>query len=167
MKTLQQSALQFAFCLLFSCCSLLAGCSTAIFSKSVAPELKQTLVSLTNNYLTAIIAGDEKSVLHSVYVADFFTDPRFTSDDFHRQFAAIQGRWTGADHPLVGLRVENVTADENTAEVRLKKDPKWIGKSGSQVIAVNFRWAGTGWVIKSDSLFGKDKLFAELLAKNG
>ncbi len=147
----------------------LGSCGTPIF-QSLSPAVKETLVGISGRYLTYIAAGEEQRVIEMVYWPEFSEDGEFTREDFHRQFVAIKNRWpiTQKDHPLLGLKVLGVSGGENSGEVRLAKDPKFVaqGANPGEEIRVKFIWAGTGWIVRKDSLFGKDNYFAQFVPKN-
>jgi hypothetical protein len=142
----------------------LSGCSDSLFH-GTPPQVQATLIKVANSYLTHVAAGDEATVAELVYWPDLLGSgtARITKAEFDRQFHACLKHWSGkrtaAEHPLVGLRVLEASADGNFAKVRLSKDPKYASATPSDLpeITVEFIWEGTGWIVRKDSLFGPNK----------
>lgn len=128
------------------------------------------LIGQSNRYLSLIVAGEEKQVVEMVYWPDFSDNGNLTLEDFHKEFIATKNRWplNPAVHPLLGLQVVKVSGGGNYGDVLLAKDPKFLppGAKPGPEIRIWFIWAGTGWVVREDSLFGKGKFFSELPPRN-
>ncbi|MFN8391938.1 MAG: hypothetical protein U0136_16735 [Bdellovibrionota bacterium] len=148
----------------------LTSCSGTLFD-STPPQLKLTLTKLANNYLSQITLGNEKQFADMVYWPEFLGtgSSRITRDELDKQFRACFQRWSmyrenPNAHPLVGLKVSSLTSDDNYGEIRLKKSPPTPGEPLTE-IRIKFIWEGTGWIIREDSLFGKDKYCSQYVGK--
>lgn len=156
-----------SFLLSMNCFCLLA-CSSSVFHHT-SPEVKQVLIGVTNRYLTVVANGDEHSATQMIYWPDFSESGKFTTAEYHRQFESMRNRWNASTHPLASLVVVDAVSDGNSAKVTLQKDPKLSAKSkgDSPDIWVKLIWAGRGWIVSEDSLFGTNKYLASLSKSQG
>jgi len=147
---------------------LSVGCSESVFN-STSPELKEVLIGVTNRYLTLVANGDEQNAAQMIYWPDFSESGKFSAAEFHSQFQSIRNRWALQDNPLMGLVVVDAVSHGNDGKVTLRKDPKLAAKSKIEApeIWVKLLWAGRGWIVKEDSLFGTNKYIASLANTKG
>ncbi len=146
------------FCLFF----FLLSCST-MMSSTPEPEVRNLLVKLTSAYLTAVAQGDLNKISQMVYW-DEFLDPEgnnLSNDQFLKQLQSIKKTWKIQEIPFLGLTVTKVKAYENDAEVFLEKKSPRSGEPSE--FWVKFIWVGNSWMIKEDSLFGKNKFLASVM----
>ena len=149
-------------------CFCAVACSSSVFHHT-SPEVKQVLIGVTNRYLTYVAKGDEHNATQLIYWPEFSEGGNFTTAEFHRQFESMRNRWDAASHPLSGLVVVDAVSDENSAKVTLRKDPKLAAKVKGDTpdIWVKLIWAGRGWIVSEDSLFGTNKYLASLSKSQG
>ena len=139
-----------------------ASCSLIEPSKGRA-AVESTVIGVVNTYLTAVAAGDERR-LNGIVYWDLFLGRNggelLTRSEIHTQIEQIKTRWTPDKNPLLGLEVINVSVSGDDAKVTVRK----AGKPDFPTIWVKVVWSGSGWLVAQDSLFGRDKLFAEYLS---
>jgi hypothetical protein len=133
-----------------------AGCNTVVLStfKAPSPAVQQTLVALTQNYLESIVNGNEERMLNFRAFSPSGKDQiGLARDEITAQLKANPAK----NHPLLGYQIVEVLAKENEAKVLLKKPQGDTSPSPT----VFFFWAGRGWVITHDEIFGPDGLLAQ------
>lgn len=127
-------------------------------SKQPNPELYALLVRVAGNYLRHVVNGDEARIGGVILWVDFLEQAEIDKKEYLRQLASLRGRWTPQQHPLLGLDVIAVRWYGEDAEVIFRKADR---PEDYPEIRIELLWAGRGWLVKSDSLFGKDKLIAQ------
>lgn len=132
-------------------------------SSTPEPEVRNLLINLTSSYLTAVAQGNIQKISQMVYWDEFLGSggSHMSNEDFLKQLQSVKNTWRPQEVPFLGLEVTQIKAYENDAEVFLKKkspDPRYPSE-----FWVKFIWVGNSWVIKEDSLFGKNKFLAEVI----
>jgi hypothetical protein len=138
---------------------LLASISCSVLSES-NPILDETLVSITNKYLTDISNGRGRDAAAMILWADYGTNTRngLTPEQYILTVDKMRRHKPSApEHPLRGLEVKDVDFDDDSGAVTLRHP-----KSGDKVI-VQMLWTGSGWLITRDNLFGKDGYLSSYL----
>ena len=118
------------------------------------------IVSLTDDYLTAVVLNDERKLNSLVFWPALLENEGLNGsryqEDLLKQLQGIKGRWTVENNPLLGLEVINVVVSGDNAQISLRK----AGRPGFPKVWVKWQWMGRGWLVVEDSLFGKDGLLA-------
>jgi len=129
---------------------LFYSCGTKLLSSSSSPATRATVVGVSADYLTKVVQGKLKEVNVMIVWAEYLenSSPGMTKKKYFSQLESIQNRWQPSEHPLLGLTTVSVDVDGNDAEVVLRKEQQ------EPDISVSLAWAGTGWMIVGDSLFG-------------
>ena len=149
-------------------------CSCGIFntptSTKLLPEKRNTLSVISGRYLMAVASGDLDSmarmVLWEQYLAPENND--ISAALYSKVWTkTMEERWPTGAHPILGLKVDNVISNENTAKVYLVKDPAFGKPTEPLRVTVSLIWTGGGWMICGDNLFSKDGYFTNLVENNG
>jgi len=139
--------------------SLLCSCSRSS-SLNENSALKRTLVNVSADYLNAIIRGDNRRVKSKMFLSSFISSKKqpFKSKDLDRQLSSLNSRWNKNNHPLVNLDVIKVEKNQDDAYLEFRR----IKSENSPLISIKLLWAGSGWLVVEDNLFGPEGLFGSL-----
>ena len=138
------------------------SCGGRIIGSPASPATKTTVLGVSADYLGKIVRGNYKEV-NAMVVWPTYLDksgPGMTKEKYFTQLDTMRKRWKTAqtNHPLLGLTPVSVDVDGDEAEVVLKKEKS---SEMSPEIEIQLSWAGTGWMISGDSLFGDNGMFSQ------
>ena len=147
------------------CLLCLVGCSSGFDEEklqTIGPE--RTLVRLAGSFLTSIAKGEYEEIHSRVVWLEYFDNQPglSTKADVKRVLAKIRTRWSPQKHPLLGLTLLDVKADETSGKVVLMQ-PR-LPDLGN--IVIRYRWIGSGWMVADDNILGSDGVVAELLGES-
>lgn len=137
----------------------LFGCSTFKRSSST-PEMKIAVLRVSDDYLRSIATGNVHQVEGLIEWTDYILQKkgRITKAEVRSQVEGLVKRWTPQDHPLLGLNAEEVDVDDDHATIVLRK----ANQPEAPEIHIDLVWAGGGWLVYDDSIFGPDGLFEKV-----
>ncbi len=130
-----------------------AGCSL-VGSPKPTPEMKGAVFNVAKQYLEFIVRNDFNSVQQMISWPDFH-ERGVDQQRVYKELTATKGKWSGNDHPLVGLKVLNLDVKGDRAEIKLQKAEQ---KDAPQ-IGIVMIWNGRGWLIVGDTIFGPQGLY--------
>ena len=151
------SVIRLLLALLFfstTACSSIAG-------KSPGPELGALLIRVSADYVKHVVNADEARIGGSILWTDFLKQADIDKQEYLRQVRSLQNRWTAEEHPLLGLKVEELKWYGDEATVYLRKASK---NKKYPMIKIEMIWSGSGWLVTKDNLFGKKLLVADWAA---
>lgn len=134
-------------------CILFAGCSI-INQPKPTPEMKGAVFNVAKQYLEFIVRNDFNSVQQMISWPDF-RERGIDQQRVYKELTATKGKWSGNDHPLVGLKVVSLDVKGDRAEILLRK----ADENDSPEIGVVMIWNGRGWLIVGDTIFGPKGLY--------
>lgn len=143
------------------CVISLSGCSAIFGGDTITLEQKQAVLRVVNEYLSFVALGKRDQAESMILWVDYVEQggPGFNREIFRKQFAIAQAKkWDPKSHPLYNLDLTDLAIDDERAAVRLSK----YQNEKSPVIAVDLVWAGRGWLVTGDTLFGMNGLFNKL-----
>ena len=150
------------FRLMLGCMMLMTFSSCSLFNRyHPSPEVQSAVVHVADDYLRFIAMGRRQQVEAMMLMAPYLVEKEMSKDQWRKQFASIQNRWPKDDHPLLQLILTELDVRENTAKLRLKKP----SMPEMPEVEIRMEWAGSGWLISSDTLFGSSGVL-EYLLKN-
>lgn len=128
------------------------------------PLAKTTVLSVTNSYISTIVAGKigplEGMVLWAAYIPA--SGNNVNKEVFYKQVQEMKTKWKVQDHPLLGLEVLGVDVKGNDAQVRLKSKKR----PEAAEILIELTWTGHGWLVSKDSIFGHQGYVADAMQQS-
>ena len=138
---------------------LLSTSCTSLVGSKPGPELGALLVKVSAEYLQHVVNADEARIGGAILWTDFLEQADIDKKEYMRQVRSLRKkRWTPAQHPLLGLTVEEITWYGDAAEIHFRKANS---DKPYPLIKVEMVWAGSGWLVTKDNLFGKKLLVAD------
>lgn len=142
-----------------------SGCSffEAVSAPELLPEKKNTLSSLAGRYLIAIANSDLQGTTRMVLWDQYLENNKISAAQYSKVWVKVAGKWPAGKHPLQGLKVDNVRADDDSAKIFLIKDPELGKQPDPQRVTIELVWTGGGWMVSGDNLFSRDGFFTKFL----
>lgn len=151
------------YCPLSILCSVvfLAACS---FMQQPSPKMKTLIVGLAAEYLGSLVTERSDKVDSLVIwssLLDQGTSKAMSKEEFFSLLNKFNKLYNKDNHPFLGLSVEDVSVEENYADVTFKN----LKYPNQEKIWIKFQWTGINWIVVKDSISGKGK-FIETTVKN-
>lgn len=139
-------------------------CNCSLFTSSPPSDLtRAAVIRVAGEYVANVVRRSEDQLEAMVLWADYaHNNGGLSKETYLEQLAAMPELPLDKNHPLINLDVHEIDIDANDAEVTFRK----VGvDSGAEDIVVTLLWAGQGWLITDDTLFGDDGLVAKMIAE--
>ena len=123
-------------------------------SSEPSPELRATVIRAAARYLVHVVNNNENELNGAILWVDVLEKKNMTKEQYRFQMASLQDRFSEKNHPLLGLETKNVEWSGDRASVQFVKS----AADNPAVIQVELKWAGAGWLVEDDNIFGEDAL---------